>query len=132
MKQELNKDIYETVMEFQEKTLKLVPPMSSMLEEMKLMNFKIRPIVGNITGVDFKNEELIGTIWSMGKLEEFVMQNSEELSKKDEKIFFNLVRNIRRSLETKLSSVRLSQGKTQDVSSPFFEAEIFKDKYLVN
>ena len=42
-----------------------------MFEEVRMMKFKIKPIQGDVSAFNLKNERFIESLWSLGKLDEF-------------------------------------------------------------
>lgn len=125
-------DVYEAIKTFQEKTLANKPPVSQMIHEVGSMNFKIRPVTGNIAALDLQNEELINALWSLGKLDEFYRKESKNIAAKDKHTFSRMVNELRWNFQNQLSSVRLGSAEQRfSEEHPSFEAEIFKDNRSV-
>ncbi len=124
-------DAYDAIQQFQRETLGNKPTVDQMVYEVRLMNFKIRPVAGNISIVNFRNADLIDALWSLGKLDEFFRQKIKNISAKDQAAFMRLVNEIRWNYQEKLNSVRLIHSDPSFDEIPAFEAEIFKETSLV-
>ena len=124
-------DVYEAIRSFQQNTLGNKPAIEQMIYEVRLMNFKIRPVTGNISTVNFHNSDLIDALWSLGKLDEFYRQEIKNISSKDQEAFLRLVNEIRWNNQDKLNRVRLIHTDPTQEEFPAFEAEIFKETSLL-
>jgi hypothetical protein len=119
-------DLYETIRSFQQTTLAKKPTLDEMISEVRLMNFKIRPVSGNISTLDFKNMEFIDALWSLGKLDEFFRIEFQNIEDNDKDIFFRLVEEMRTNLQQRLNKSQLIKTVTRE-EQLFFEIEIFKE-----
>jgi hypothetical protein len=101
------------------------PDQEQMLKEVEMMRFKIRPVLGDISLLNFKNSRLVETLWSLGKLEEFFQNHFQKIPKSDRQIFFQVVGQFKEKLESQLKDVNLRQF----VNTPqLIEMEIFKEQ----
>jgi len=100
------------------------PAQDKMLREVEMMRFKIRPVIGDISILNFKNKQLIETLWGLGKLDEFFKRNFKNISKKDKRVFSQMVGQLRGRLEEQLSRINFRRP----VKIPqIVEMEIFKE-----
>lgn len=121
-------DLYERIRSFQQATLSKKPTLDDMISEVRLMNFKIRPVSGNISTLDFKNLEFIDALWSLGKLDEFFRIEFPNIEEDDKDIFFRLVEEMRNNLQQRLNKSQLIKAIPQEKEDQlFFEIEIFKE-----
>lgn len=127
MKPPAKADVYEKIKKFQDMALTNKPAHEEMVNEVRFMNFKIRPVNGNIAALDFHNADLIDALWSLGKLDEFARTELSSIPKSQKDVFFRIVNDMRLIFQQRINKVRLAQGGTADAEPPFFEAEIFKD-----
>ncbi len=126
MKTSKKNDLYDKIRLFQQTTLSNRPETNEMIHEVHMMNFKIRPVYGNIATVDFNNSEFIAALWSLGKLDEFFRVEFPLIAEEDKDVFFKLVDDIRTNLQQRLNTAYTEkQGLSEDKT--FFEIEIFKD-----
>lgn len=131
MKTTKKTDVYEAIKQFQQDTLGNKPPVEQMVYEVRLMNFKIRPVTGNISIVNFRNTDLIDALWSLGKLDEFYRQEVKNIAVKDQEAFMRLVNEMRWNYQDQLNRVRLIHSDPAHEEIPAFEAEIFKETSLI-
>jgi len=107
-----------------QKILNDKPPAAQMLKDVEMMKFKIRPVVGDISILNFKNTQLIEALWGLGKLDEFFRSHFKDISAKEKETFFQMVNQLRGKLENQLSKISIRQP----VSAPqMIELEIFKE-----
>ena len=69
-----------------------------MLDEIKMMNFKIRPLSGDFSVINGMDSKLIEMIWNLGNWTSYI-EKENLLKSKDRKLFmkfFESVRNSRR------------------------------------
>ncbi len=119
-------DAYETIMVFQNSILSSKPTLPQMISEIYLMQFKVRPVTGNITAIDFKNEKLIDTLWTLGKLDQFAKDAVKKIPQSEQDIFLHLVNELKGTYQQELSKIQLA-GDASGSEAPVFEAEIYKD-----
>src|SRR3989344_81911 len=126
MKTRNKTDLYERIRSFQQATLSKKPALDEMISEVRLMNFKIRPVSGNISILNFKNMEFIDALWSLGKLDEFFRVEFPKIEDSDKDIFFRLVEEMRTNLQQRLNKSQLIKAVSRE-EQMFFEIEIFKE-----
>lgn len=126
MKKKESKDVIEIASRFQ-KTLINKPTPAQMLEEIRMMKFKVRPTQGDITIVDLNDSRFIETIWSLGKIDELFQKEYLKLSTKKKGIFFSIFDNLYQKLQSDLNSLNLRREKNTKTTTPF-EMEIFRER----
>ena len=117
----------EIVTSFQVNTLNNKPPDDEMYEEVRMMKFKIKPVVGDIALLDLQNHRFIEILWSLGKLDEFFQKYYSRVKKSEQDMFFKLLDNLYQKYQTDLNSLDLKQEIAPKAINGF-EMEIFKDK----
>ncbi|MFA9289257.1 MAG: hypothetical protein ACEQSA_05260 [Weeksellaceae bacterium] len=128
MRKTKNNDLYEKINVFQQNLTSNKPSLSEMTNEVRMMHFKIRPLGGNITMLDFHNPQFIEALWSLGKLDEFFRDEYSMVKKTDQEVFFRLIDEMRNTFQQKLNKVNISvKDKFKDPGKPVFELEIVKD-----
>ena len=127
MKRKTNKDILEMISNFQ-KFLDHKPSLKKMYEEIQMMKFKIRPIQGDLSNVNLKNEEFISTLWSLGKLDEFFQKEFTALPQKNKELFNRVFESIYQRYQQELNKVNLHFERASRREN-YLEVEIFKDKH---
>jgi len=107
-----------------QKILKYKPSHDQMLKEVQMMKFKIRPVLGDISLLNFKNIQLIEALWGLGKLDDFFKIEYRKVGSADQKTFIKIVDQIRGRLENQLGAVSFKKP----VNIPqAIEMEIFKE-----
>jgi len=123
MKTNKNRDIFHLLTRL-EKVLREKPSPGQILKEVQMMKFKVRPLVGDISLLNFKDWRLLEALWSLGKLDDFFEREIGGVSKEEKKTFFQVVEQIRGKLETQLANIHFKK-RTQ--TPQVIEMEIFKD-----
>ena len=126
MQTKQNKDVISLFVNFQKQLLRDKPAAGRMHEEIRMMKFKIRPLRGDVSMLNFKDEGLIEVLWSLGKLDEFFQKKYTTLNKSQQKIFFQLFEDLHNKYQDRLSELNLKAGEEQNLS-PIIEMEIFKE-----
>ncbi|MDA1316626.1 MAG: hypothetical protein O3B87_01225 [bacterium] len=120
-------DLYERIHLFQQEILTKRPARQDMYHEVRMMNFKVRPVVGDISQLDFGNTEFIDALWSIGKLDEFFRIEIERISKDEKKVFFDLVDEMRKNFQLQLNKANITSPKIGEEKRSVFEVEIIKE-----
>jgi hypothetical protein len=127
MRKKSNTDVIEMVTRFQKRILDNKPSSDQMYQEIRMMKFKIKPVIGDISYLNLKNNNFIEILWSLGKIDEFFQKQVEDLSTDEKEVFYKLLDEIYERYQDDLNMIDL---KTQDIAPPTqgFEMEIFKEK----
>lgn len=105
------------------------PSEERMYKEVSMMKFKIKPLQGDISTIDFKNKKLIEILWSLGKLDEFFHREYKKLAVNQRLIFFRIFDNFSKKFQEELNQVNLKPEKI--IKEPVsLEMEIFKENTL--
>lgn len=120
-------DVLDIFSKFQHDVLEHKPALEQMYADVQMMQFKVRPLAGDIAGINFDNIIFIETLWSLGKLDEFFHQTVTSLSKTEKKVFYQLFDGLYKQYQSKLNKVNLKTD-LPDTSSGAFEVEIFREK----
>ncbi len=126
MKKKEPKDVLEIVSRFQ-KTLMNKPTQAQMLDEIRMMKFKVRPTQGDIAIIDLHDSRFIETIWSLGKIDELFQKEYQKLPAKKKGIFFNIFDNLYQKFQSDLNGLSLRREKGTKTNPPF-EIEIFRER----
>jgi hypothetical protein len=129
MKKKTNKDIISLFNNIQ-KIISAKPDINQMFEEVQMMKFKIKPIQGDVSAFNLKNERFIESIWSLGKLDEFFYKEFPQLSKKDQEVFLRIFDSLYIKYQQQLNQVNLRSAKILSAKTGLLELEIFKERRL--
>ncbi|MDO8657677.1 MAG: hypothetical protein Q7K55_02980, partial [Candidatus Levybacteria bacterium] len=122
-----NQDIVDIVTSFQRKISENKPSDDRMYDEVRMMHFKIKPLQGDISILNLKNNQFIEILWSLGKLDEFFQDQYRKISPRDRRIFMKIFNEIHEKFQKQLNSLNLKPERNIDTSQGF-EMEIFKEK----
>lgn len=129
MKKSTKLDLFEKIKNFQKTVLSNRPETSTMLHDIRMMNFKIRPLAGEISQLDLQNPEFIGALWSLGKLDDFFRQEFFKLPDQEKEVFFRLVDELRYEFQQQINTVGVLPERelSGDQNHHPFEVEIIKE-----
>lgn len=123
----IKNDVIDIVKGFQKRVLDKKPPLGQMFEEVQMMNFKIRPLQGDISILNLKNNHFIEILWSLGKLDEFFQDHYRKIYGRKRELFLRLFDEIHEKFQKELNALNLKPEKVIE-SSQMFEMEIFKER----
>ena len=129
MKKKKTFDVLTLLTSFQDKIIKNKPPFEKMLDEIRMMKFRIRPLGGDLTRINFGDQQLIETLWNLGKIDDFFQNEYGGLTAQQKKIFFKFIDNIYRKFQNELNRIKFKNDQPQDMQA-MVEMEIFKEKSL--
>lgn len=125
-----NNRVLELIEKITQEINNIRPSKEKMLEEIKMMRFKIRPVVGDVFEVAKKEEIFLESLWQIGKIEQIVSGAVEKLTKKEKEMFFQFIENLQSQMEEKIasfvSSSKMSFNEKKGIT--ILELEVFKDK----
>ncbi len=105
------------------------PTDKKMLEEVQMMNFKIRPLQGDISILDLKDKQLIEALWSLGKLDEFFKKEYHKISVRSRPLAFKIFQDLSQKFQERLNGININQEKPLKQPS-VLEMEIIKEPSL--
>ncbi len=117
------KNIFSLVNQLKE-ILENKPSQKQMFREVEMMHFKIKPLSGDISLLNFKNNQLVEALWGLGKLDEFFRTEFKNASNKEKELFFQMVSQLRGRLENQLRRINFHTSVKKD---QLIEMEIFKE-----
>lgn len=114
---------------FKQDILDKKPTHEQMMREVYMMKFKIRPLQGDVSKLNFSNVTFVETIWQLGKMDDFIEKHLRTLDKKQEYAFFHYFNGMYKQLQDTLNSLHFG-GQKGDmfVKRDFIEMEIFKER----
>lgn len=98
--------------------ISVTPSRETMLEDIKMMQFKIRPLTGNVFDLARQENRFLEALWKTGKIEEIISQVLPQLDKKERETFFHYLRHLQSSLGEKI---------TYGENVKIFEFEVFRE-----
>lgn len=131
MKTKKRQDILDRFAKLQKRIVGNRPSLFVMRQEVQMMNFKIRPVHGNIALVDLNNNQLIEILWNLGKLEEFYRREVKQITRQERIAFFAMFDRLYGQLQASLNRINL-RSEILVKGADSLELEIFKEKPKVN
>lgn len=121
-------DLLEDIVDFQRNLIKNKPSHKIMYEQVRMMRYKIRPLQGDISTLDFTNTKFIEILWNLGKLDEFFNKKKNILNRKQREILYGFLENVYAKLQHQLNHLNLKIDETEkDSSSSIIEMEILRE-----
>ncbi len=105
-----------------------LPPQEVMVQEIKMMNFKVRPVSGDIFHFKQKEQSFLESLWKMGRIEEIVAQKVPLMNKTEQESFFTYLENLQMQLKGK--QLALAKEATEIDESQIVEFEIIRDTFV--
>lgn len=109
-----------------QKIVKTTPPFNQMIKEIKMMHLKIKPVFGDITKINFRNQKLLKTLWQIGKIEEFYNFWANNVKKEEKKIFNQMIFESKNQVEAKLREIKVDAYSEVSTPPQLVEMELFK------
>ena len=113
-----------------QKIISSKPNTNQMFEEVQMMKFKIKPIQGDVSAFNLKNERFIESLWSLGKLDEFFHKEFPQLSKKEQEVFLRFFDNLYFKYQQQLNHINLQPARMTLTKTGLLELEIYKERKL--
>jgi len=129
MGKKTSKDILSLINNIQ-KIISTKPNTNQMFEEVQMMKFKIKPIQGDASAFNLKNERFIESLWRLGKLDEFFHKEFPQLSKKEQEVFLRFFDNLYFKYQQQLNQINLQPARMTLTKTGLLELEIYKEGKL--
>jgi len=127
MKKHNQIDALQLLEQFQKTVLENKPSMGEMISEIHMMKFKIKPMQGDFSQVNFRNDRFIEVLWSLGKLDEFFQTQYPQIRKEEKSTFFTYFDLLQKKLQEDLNHLNLKTSFNEGKQT-ILEMEIFKER----
>ena len=128
-KKDTETDILNLFKSFKNDILDKKPSHEQMVREVYMMKFKIRPLQGDVSKLNFSNSTFVETIWQLGKMDDFIEKHIHTIEKKQETAFFHYFEGMYKQLQNTLSNLPFGGPKSNVFAKrDFVEMEIFKER----
>ncbi len=104
------------------------PSKERMIEDIKMMNFKIRPLVGDIFELVKKEVGFIESLWKIGKIETIVAGGINELNKSEKETFLGYLEDFQNQAKRRISFIAKQLPPEASKNMNVLELEVFKEK----
>ena len=113
---------------FKANVLDRKPSHEQMVQDVYMMKFKIRPLQGDVSRLNFSNTTFVETIWQLGKMDDFIEKHIHKIGKKQENAFFHYFDGMYRQLQNTLNTLHFDVQKGGSFAKrDFVEMEIYKE-----
>lgn len=119
-------DVLTILREYQKTIFTNKPSVEKMMDEIRMMNFRVRPINGDISAINGMDIKLIEMIWNLGKLDELYRGKERLLNQKDRKLFVKFFQSIHERFQKELGYLKLVRTEDED-NSTILEMEVFRE-----
>jgi len=128
-KKDLPPDMLRLFENFKTEVLDRKPTHEQMVREVYMMKFKIRPLQGDISKLNFSNITFVETIWQLGKMDDFIEKHLHKIDKKQENAFFHYFEGMYKQLQNTLNNLHFDEQKSNVYTRHnFVEMEIYKER----
>jgi NCAIR mutase (PurE)-related protein len=128
-KKETTPDILRLFKNFKADVLDKKQSHEQMVKDVYMMKFKIKPLQGDISKLNFSNTTFVETIWQLGKMDDFIEKHLHKIDKKQERAFFHYFEGMYKQLQNTLNTLHFGvQESNAFVKRDFVEMEIYKER----
>ncbi|MCX6732127.1 MAG: hypothetical protein NTV98_01145 [Candidatus Roizmanbacteria bacterium] len=128
-KKDTTPDMLQLFKSFKSDVLDKKQSHEQMVKEVYMMKFKIRPLQGDISKLNFSNATFVETIWQLGKMDDFIEKHLHKINKKQEEAFFHYFEGMYKQLQNTLNSLHFGTQKGDMFNKrDFVEMEIYKER----
>jgi hypothetical protein len=100
-----------------------------MVRDVYMMKFKIRPLAGDLSRLNFSDKTFVETIWQLGMMDEFIEKHLHSIDKNQEQAFFHYFDGMYRKLQNTLNTLHFNVQKGDLYAKhDFIEMEIYKER----
>lgn len=103
------------------------PSQEEMLKEVKMMNFKIRPVDGDIFNMMTKNVGFLESLWRIGRIEKIVIKAKDRLSFEEKELFFDYLDELEMQMQTKYDKLLDTVIPDEKKKAKLITLEVFKE-----
>jgi hypothetical protein len=128
-KKDSTPDMLNLFKNFKSTVLDKKPTHAQMVRDIYMMKFKIRPLQGDVSKLNFSNETFVETIWQLGKMDDFIEKYLHTIDKNQENAFFHYFEGMYKQLQNTLNTLHFG-GPKGDLFTKrdFVEMEIYKER----
>lgn len=120
---------FHFIQEVMREVTMIKPTTQEMLRDIKMMDFKVRPVMGDLFALAHKQTGLLEQLWRIGKIEDIVRRAITTLDGNERGLFFNYIDNLEREMQERASKelheLPLQDGEKQRLVT----LEIFKEAH---
>ncbi len=101
--------------------------LEAMVRDIQMMGFKIRPLVGDISTIAKMHDEVVRSLWKIGKIDEIINSSIYDLEEDDQDRLIDYLKKMETQAE---DHIRESIQKRNKLSKKqLLKIEVFKDLF---
>lgn len=101
--------------------------LEAMVRDIQMMGFKIRPLVGDISTIAKMHDEVVRSLWKIGKIDEIISSSIYDLEEDDQDRLIDYLKKMETQAE---DHIRESIQKRNKLSKKqLLKIEVFKDLF---
>jgi hypothetical protein len=102
-------------------------PLEAMVRDIQMMGFKIRPIMGDISAIGAMHDEVVRSLWKIGKIDEIISGAIYDLEEDDQDRLIDYLRKMEIEAENRIRDS--IQGRNKLSKKQLLKIEVFKDVF---
>ena len=103
------------------------PSREQMLSDIKQMNYRIRPVGGDIFILAAKHNHLLKSLWKLSKIEEVVIRAADTLDEGQRSIFFGYIDSFENRMQRYILESMEKLSKTEQLSLKTMTLEVSRE-----
>lgn len=107
-----------------------IPSHIEMMNDIKMMNFKIHPVSGDIFSITRKEIGFIESLWKLGKIEEMMTDKMEMLDDSEKDVFYSYLDEMQMKTQNSISDNINQLPKKEQRQLKVLEFEISKERFI--
>ena len=122
----MKKSAFDIIRQIANEVEDAVPTQSTMRSDIQMMGFKVRQITGDVSALSQLDNNVVHTLWKIGKIDEIVRASFEDLDEDDQDRLLDYLHAIEIKTEQVLQqsiAIKRQRGRTRKL----LKLEIFKN-----
>lgn len=99
--------------------------LESMVRDIKMMRFKVRSIIGDISALQTADYNFVESLWKIGRIDEIISGTLHELDEDDQDALMEYFENMESDIQRRIRDSLSLDGNDED--KRVLKIEIFKD-----
>jgi hypothetical protein len=130
MRKKRRYEIAQLLTQFQKDIVDRKPTFAQMCDEVRMMQFKIRPLQGDVSNLYIQSHKVVEAIWNLGKFDEFFRKERSNFSQGEQDIMLNYFEKLYARFQkelTGIAGVAVEHQHSDFGSTNVIEMEIFRE-----
>lgn len=101
--------------------------LEAMVRDIQMMGFKIRPLIGDISTIATMHDEVVRSLWKIGKIDEIVNESLYDLEEDDQDRIIEYLKKMETEAENRIRDSLQNRNKLS--KKQILKIEVFKDVF---